>query len=86
MGSIDVIHTEVVNYQCEGELIVTMLAKLVSELYGRIAVAVTVIYKSLVGKEAGLWEAIHELPEIDGGFAIVCDGTQVVIGDDLSGM
>ena len=30
-----------------------------------------------------MWEAIHELPEIDYGFAIVCDGTQVVIGDDF---
>ena len=83
MCSIDVLHTKVVNYQCKGELIVAMLPKYVRKFYGRIAVDVEVLDESLVGKEAGMWGAIHALPDFDGDFSIVFDGTQVVLGSDI---
>ena len=72
---ISVLYTKVVNYQCEFELIFAVLPKYVHEFYRRIAVAVEVLEKLLVGKETGLWEAVHALPDLGGKFYIACDGT-----------
>ena len=83
MGLIDVLHMEVFNYQCEGELIVTMLPQSICEFYGCIAISVEVLDESIVGKEAVFWGDIHALLDSSGNFSITCNGTQVVLGDDL---
>ena len=62
---------------------VAILPHSVRKLYRRIAIAVYLRYKLLVGKEAGLWESVHSIPDLDGNFSIAWNVTQVVLVNDL---
>ena len=82
VGTVDVLDAEVVDDQGEVQVPGVVLPEARCDWHGTISVRGEAALQQLVGKDAGLWQAIHAASDFRPNESVDGDGQQIIELDD----